>query len=243
MMKLHESGRNHITADSSTDLDLLEPCRICGCPEIDHNRPPYHAHVHSLCRRWRNLQHLDNYMNQPFHRNLPKGQPNPRVAVFDVSSTVGLAFRNEFTHVHALSNFLDGERENGPPTLRIFVIQDLFPDLIEFMGANFDVDPAFFSSHIYDLDWFSKTPSAATVSPGKTNLQQLRFRQFRYLEARPLKIIGNVLDSERVACWDSYLLRHVNIMKSCSTRHGMGFSRSQLTVWSSPRDAEHSVGM
>ena len=225
--------------NSEIHMNGLDLCQICRRRQIDHNRLPYHAHVHSLCRRWKNLQHLDNFMNQPFHHIQPKGEPNPRVAIFDVSDRI--TFREEFTHVDTLSSFLGGELGKRPPALRIFLLQDLFPDLIEFIGTNFDVDPAFFSSHIYDLDWFSKTSSTATVSPGKSILQQQKFQQ--YLEARPLKPIGKLCEYERLPCWDSHLLRNVNIMTSCSTRHAMGFSRSQLTAWIDPGNSEHCVGM
>lgn len=238
-MKLHES----ITMDSDTRLNGLDICQICRRPQIEHNRLPYHAYVYSLTRRWRNLQHLDNFMNQPFHRILPKGQPNPRAAVVDVSAIDGIVSLNEFTNVNILSKFMDDELGNPPSALRIFVVQDLFPELIEFIGAKFNVDPAFFSAHIYDLDWFSKSSSAATVAPSKSNLQQQRFRQFRYLEARPLKQIGKVSDCERLPCWNSSLLRNVNIMKACSTRNPMGFSRSQITTWIDTPNDEHSVGM
>jgi hypothetical protein len=235
MMKLHE----YIKANSDSRLSMSDLCQICRRPQNEHNRLPYHAYVYSLSRRWRNLQHLDNFMNNPFHGILPKGKPNPRIAVLDISETDGIVFLNEFTNVDTLSNFLNNDSGNHLPSLRIFLLQDLFPELIEFIGANFDVDPAFFSAHIYDLDWFSKSASAATVSPSKSHLQQQRFRQFRYLEARPLKQIGNVSDSELQPCWDSSLLRNVNIMKSCSTRNAMGFSRSQLTAWIND---EQSVG-
>jgi len=236
MMKLHES----IMTKSDIRLNVLDLCQICRRPQIEHNRHSYHAYVHSLSRRWRNLQHLDDFMNRPFHGILPKGQPNPRIAVLDISATDGIVFHNEFSHVDPLANFLDSELGKHLPTLRIFLVQDLLPDLIEFIGTKFDVDPAVFSAHIYDLDWFSKSSSAATVSPTKSHLQQQRFLQFRYLEARPLEIIGNVPDYERFPCWDSSLLRNVNVMKLSSTRHTVGFSRSQLTAWINPAQ---SVGM
>ena len=178
-------------------------------------------------------------MNQRFHGNLPRGNPSQRVAVVDISATTGVIFHKELS-VTTLPKFLSGE--SPLPALRIFVVQDLFPDVIELFGSTFDIDPSFFSAHIYDLDWFSKNSSAANFAPSKSTLQEQQFHQFRYLQARPLRRIGQPPDRERFHVWDSNLLRNVQLMESCSTQHTIGFSRSQLTAWISPGDDEHSVG-
>jgi len=224
---------------SNSLLNKREPCQICRRPQIEHYRLPYHAYVYSLSQRWRNLQHIDNFMNQPFHRTPPKGNPSLRLAVVDLSATAGVVFREELS-ITTLAKFLSSE--SPLPALRIFLVQDLFPDVIELLGSNFDIDPSFFSTHIYDLDWFGKSSSAATFSPSKSTLQEQQFHQFRYLQARPLRRIGQPPDAERFPCWDSNLLRNVQLMEACSTRHTIGFSRSQLTAWISPGDDGHSVG-
>ena len=174
------ASKNQSRQRSNSVLNVPELCQICRRPQPEHCRLHYHAHVYSLSRRWRNLQHIDNFMNQRFHGNLPRGNPSQRVAVVDISATTGVIFHKELS-VTTLPKFLSGE--SPLPALRIFVVQDLFPDVIELFGSTFDIDPSFFSAHIYDLDWFSKNSSAANFAPSKSTLQEQQFHQFRYLQA------------------------------------------------------------
>ena len=135
-------------------------CQQCGKLQTEHNRQPYHAYVHSLCGRWRRLQHLDNFMNEPFHRALPRGRPSPSVAIIDVS-TLGITLEGEFTEAASLLKYLDSSSSGARS--RYFVIEDLSVDIIELRGTRFDVEPEFFSAHIYSLDWFSRCSSPTTV--------------------------------------------------------------------------------
>lgn len=50
-------------------------------------------------------------------------------------------------------------QENSSVKFRLFVVEDLSRDVIETLGARYDVDPSFFREHIVDYIWYNISES------------------------------------------------------------------------------------
>jgi hypothetical protein len=208
------------------------------------DRKPYHQFVHSICDRWPQLKHLDNFLSDiPCH---PKGRPQTRIAVLDFDPHWQTVAINEpFTNSIGLQSFLncdDGEKRS-----RIFIVENLSRDVVELLGARLHLDPAFFSSHIYGLDWFSRTSSPSMVPTSWSSIRNNSFTQLRYLEARNVKeTCGAPYDVEnlKLVCFNSHIIRKISLNKLSSANGIVGFARRQVTIWMNPLGDEgaHWIG-
>lgn len=135
---------------------------------------------------------------------------------------------------------------NGPPALnrsRLFIVEDISPDVVELLGSHLDVDPAFFVSHIWALNWYSSHPTPSTVPHRDSMRYEQSFVQFRYMEART--VLGENAEFEgvkRVSAWDSHTLRKITVAKLDSTLQLMGWARRHITIWMNPVDKCHWTG-
>jgi hypothetical protein len=157
-----------------------------------------------------------------------------RTALWDISGTgVGDFDIKEFTDIPSLSSSLS----KPPKQSRLLVVEDLSTNMIELLGRHFDVNPAFFSSHICAIDWFSRAASPTTVPFSKSEAREHTFFQLRYLEARPVKSQHQSQSRiQRPACFDSNLLRKLSIMKVACAKNLIGFARRQVSIWMEPLD-------
>lgn len=63
----------------------------------------------------------------------------------DLDTAVGLK-----EHIAHLS-----DRKNSSVKFRLFVVEDLSREVIETLGARYDVDPSFFREHLVDYIWYN----------------------------------------------------------------------------------------
>ncbi|KAJ9639919.1 hypothetical protein H2199_006152 [Coniosporium tulheliwenetii] len=75
--------------------------------------------------------------------------------------------------------------------LKLFVVEDLSRDVIELLGARFDIEPAFFREHIFDYAWCNTRdpwvdPPNLNVVARSQNWLQLRFVRARYFKTTEL---------------------------------------------------------
>jgi hypothetical protein len=214
---------------SQTSFQSKIKCRLCGKSELGHARQPYHSYVHSLSERWPQLKHLEEFLHGDPHSRGTTGTPNTRIAILEFRENE-CRIQGEFADAQNLSTFLQTPAPSN--SSRLFLIQDISPDVVELLGFKFDVDPIFFSSHIYSLDWFSRVSSPTTVPLSKSMRRAQNFIHLRYLEARPVTKNGRESPStERLPCFDSNVLRKVSLTESGSTRHVMGFARRHISIW------------
>lgn len=62
--------------------------------------------------------------------------------------------RDDFSNIDDLTTYLNKPGNDHDNThARLFIVEDLSRDVIEELGARFDVDPAFFRGHISDYMW------------------------------------------------------------------------------------------
>jgi hypothetical protein len=212
----------------------------CSTPHADHFRKPYHNFVHSLCETWPPLHHLANFMDEPFHKVVPWGQPNLQIAVVDFSGD-GSALQGQFGNADALSAFLTKCPQEG--VSRLFLVEGLSRDLVEFLGTELDVDPAFFTSHLWGLDWFPRRSSSSTVPCSLSSARQQSFIRFQYLEARQIKEVpGRPPGIARHPSWDTNILRKISIHKLASTQYPIGFARRHTTIGMKAFDTKYWTG-
>jgi len=210
----------------------------CEKDKIHQGRQPYHSYVHNLSKRWRHLQHLDDFMDT--HEKQSETTSDSHVTVIDVSN--GAYTYSECTSVVTLSTLLD----NTPQTLcsRLFVVENISRDFIEYLGSHFNIDPAMFSSHIYGFDWFGRCSSATTVPSLPSGMRMQDFAHFRYLEARPVRAgVNGPVNVDGLPCFNCNILRKFSVMTLSSTRYPIGFARRHITVWMKEHDEVYWTGV
>ena len=209
----------------------------CDKDKIHQSRQPYHSYVHNLSKRWRHLQHLDNFMDN--HEMQSGSISDTHVAVIDICDEAQIDAK--FTSVVNLSTFLDNapQRECS----RLFLVENISRDFIEYLGSHFDMDPAVFSSHIYGFDWFGRCSSATTVPSLPSELRTQEFVHFRYLEARPVRSAADdLVNVDGLPCFNCNILRKFSVMTLSSTRYPIGFARRHVTVWMKKHGEKYWTG-
>jgi len=76
------------------------------------------------------------------------------------------------------------EKGVGQRRFRLFVVEDLSRDVIELLGAHYDIDPAFFRDQIFDYAWYNTRDRWA--DPPRLNIigKRQRWLQIRFATAR-----------------------------------------------------------
>ena len=167
---------------------------------------PYLTHVKMLSTSWPTLRHLADFMEVgtsplqwkyiknkngageeryerikrckiTFIEYQPKTAPRsmPIDAIASVPGKMGLKERlDTLTH-----------KAGEDPPLRLFTVEDLSREVIESLGARFDIDPLFFREHIEDYVWHNTrdpwaTPPSLTSSTQQRSWFRLRNMRLRY---------------------------------------------------------------
>jgi len=71
--------------------------------------------------------------------------------------------------------------------LRLYVVEDLSQTVIELLGKQYDVDPAFFRGHILDAAWFSVGSPWRDPPSLVKDIRNQPWTQIRYVTARYFK--------------------------------------------------------
>lgn len=108
---------------------------------------PYHRLIKGLFSGNPNLEYLDKFMSRP------QDHPYPcRIEVLDFGIQSNNVITSGPKEFHASSHiephrFLD-EFHQTHPHRRLFIVEDLTAAVIEALGCRFNIDPAFFASHL-----------------------------------------------------------------------------------------------
>ncbi|KAJ8117965.1 hypothetical protein OPT61_g961 [Boeremia exigua] len=172
-----------------------EPVDILGKLGIEEPRDmPYLNHVKRLSKNWTNLQQLVEFMaigttplQSPYFKD---GEREERVSRTKVTF---IEFRPEkkphvtpITKHTELRETLNGlASETAIPPLRLFVVEDLSQQVIELLGARFDIDPLFFREQIEDNVWHNlrdtgAMPPSLTCSTRQRSWFRIRNMRLRY---------------------------------------------------------------
>lgn len=154
-------------------------------------------YLESLAQGWPHISYLADFMKvttappkQKFLDEQDKRERASRTKVamvtFEPDATV---HRVDFSTISQLSTALSGPQSiHDDIHARLFVVEDLSRDVIEALGARFDVDPLFFRGHISDYMWHNtRDPWVELPDLDMTSRQRLymhvRYTQTRYFRS------------------------------------------------------------
>lgn len=158
---------------------------------------PYLDHVNRLSNQWRTLRQLAEFMQvgttplqwplfSPGEHEERTGRTNvtfieyrPQTNPLITSITAHTLLR------HMLESLKSTESSGSTPPMRLFIVEDLSQQVIELLGARFDVDPLFFRDQIDDYVWHNlrdpwATPPSLTCSTRNRSWFRLRNMRLRY---------------------------------------------------------------
>ncbi|KAL2046375.1 hypothetical protein N7G274_001822 [Stereocaulon virgatum] len=186
--------------------DVYEKSRIGSSGELlDLNQPPcedaylkppppYLSYIESLSEGWPHVSYLADFMkvttSPPKQKFLAEDDRNERarrtkVTILDFEPDTPVS-RTDYSDVDILSKALHGPtNQHDHVHARLFVVEDLSRDVIEQLGARFDIDPLFFRGHISDYMWnntrdpWVELPDLDIVSQRRSYLH-VRYVQTRY---------------------------------------------------------------
>ena len=155
--------------------------------------------------------------------------------------------RDDYDNIDSLRTALNGPQSaHDNVHARLFVVEDLSRDVIEALGARFDVDPLFFRGHISDYMWHNtrdpwvELPDLDLVSRQRSYLH-VRYVQTKYFRSE---------DSLKKAQWEAggfNVLRRVdkdgNWVKDVDIPNSdVGLVRSRTSFWIRPnKSGENGV--
>jgi hypothetical protein len=128
--------------------------------------------------RWANFREKKKFYT---YEDREKRWKKTNVTRLDYLTTGKVEAKNYETS-DALSDALKGKDDNSQ--FRLYVVEDLSRDVIEVLGAQLDIEPAFFREHIIDYAWCNIRDR--WFDPPNLNLvaKQQRWLQLRFVTAR-----------------------------------------------------------
>ena len=126
---------------------------------------------------------------------------------------------------------------------RLFVVEDLSRDVIEALGARFDVDPLFFRGHISDYMWHNTRDPWVELPDLDITSRQRSYLHVRYVQTRYFRSE----ESLRKAKWEAggfNVLRRVDkdgnwVPDVDIPNSDVGLVRSRTSLWIRPNKAGH----
>ena len=167
------------------------------------------------------------------------GRTKVAVLTFDLGKPV---HRSDFLCSEDLSRaFSNPSSFNDDVHARLIVVEDLSRDVIEILGARFDIDPLFFRNFISDYLWFNtrdrfhEHPDLDIMARKRSHVI-VRFMQTRYFRTTAS------LKQAKWECGGFNVLRRLNKDEThlrCVDLPGsdVGFIRSRSSLWIRPNKA------
>jgi hypothetical protein len=86
------------------------------------------------------------------------------------------------------------EKDNKQRKFRLFVVEDLSRDVIEMLGAHYDIEPTFFRDQIFDYAWYNTRDR--WMDPPRLNIvaKRERWLQIRFATSRYFKTPGDFVE-------------------------------------------------
>jgi hypothetical protein len=160
-----------------------------------------------------------------------------RVAVLDFPLN-GEPTRKDILSSEKLMQLLkDPVFNNDPEHARLFVVEDLSRDVIEALGAKYDVDPLFWRSQISDYLWYNTRDPWVELGDLEHTARERNYFTVRYMRPRffrseesvqkALVELGGFNVLRRLEQDISYILRKLRGL----TRSQVGVVRSKTSFW------------
>ncbi|EHL02360.1 hypothetical protein M7I_1614 [Glarea lozoyensis 74030] len=128
-----------------------------------------------------------------------------KVAVIEYGNSYVKPTESHIDNTEDLQTFLESTAE--PSYARLFVVEDLSRDVIEALGAKYDVDPQYFRSHIEDYLWNQETDAFTDLNGLPHQAKTRNYFNLRYMRAR-------YFESEIVIREGKSELGHWNVLRS-----------------------------
>ncbi|KAH0339896.1 NAD dependent epimerase/dehydratase family protein, partial [Aureobasidium melanogenum] len=134
----------------------------------------------------------------------------------------------------------DGESDTV--TFRLFVVEDLSREVIELLGSNFDIPPAFFREHVVDYAWYNVRDPWFDPPNFDTAIREQGWLQFRFVTARYFETTAQF----EAACEEAEsfnVLRRPDDDQNNKTLWDkqdaiVGITRARATLWSRKAEGE-----
>jgi hypothetical protein len=227
-------------------------------------------HIQALSTAWPNLELLSDFMKigttrsrwstlgQKKRENLSawdaerdQRAEKTNVCRLDYSDT-GSVTSTDYTDIDqlraALNPNLTGIHANSPsPALRLYVIEDLSRDVIEVLGAHYDIEPAFFRYHIVEYAWYNvrdpwRDPPNLDVVVRKQNWVHIRYATGRYFEkSQDFKDACEIFNSFNVLRRPDDDTSNKSFWDEDDAIVAM--TRSKASLWWKPGEEKPKIGM
>ncbi|KAH7356162.1 cora-like Mg2+ transporter protein-domain-containing protein [Pyrenochaeta sp. MPI-SDFR-AT-0127] len=165
-------------------------------PDPNSKTLPYLAHIKSLSTTWKTLRHLADWMQvgtTPLRWNDLKRHPEEREKRANKTNITFLEYLPEKTPEPQKINSpevlreclqaIEQERAIDPP-LRLFIVEDLSRQVIEILGARFDIDPLFFREQIDDYVWHNTRDPWAIPPSLMSDMKRRQWFRMRNMRLR-----------------------------------------------------------
>lgn len=159
---------------------------------------PYLAHIKSLTPTWQTLRHLSDWMevgtapvrwNEVKKAGSREKRLNKTVMTFIEYQPASEPVQTPVDSPAALKELLHSlsHEKNREAPLRLFIVEDLSQQVIEQLGARFDIDPMFFREQIDEYVWhnvrdpWAKSPALLSTMKHRHwfRLRNMRLRYYK----------------------------------------------------------------
>jgi Mg2+ and Co2+ transporter CorA len=156
---------------------------------------PYLAHIKSLTPTWKTLRYLSDWMEvgtTPLRWKATEeheGRINKTVVTYLEYKNAVVPETLEIDTPGALKELLHSlsyEPHSEPP-LRLFVVEDLSQQVIELLGARFDIDPMCFREQVDDYVWHNVRDPWAQPPSLMSNMKHRQWFRMRNMRLRYYK--------------------------------------------------------
>lgn len=227
----------------------------------DTVKGPYHQQIRDLCRGNPGLEYLNNFMSIP-HRY------RCRIAVVDFDVQINNHIKSikifDFSSRPSLDHFLDEFHQSHQGSLhrRLFIVEDLLPEVIEALGYQFNIDPTFIASHIsvsensgdHSQDRLNAPRLPSLCDPMEQfhlkywevfTLDKKTWRDYRKMKARDSKDEDYELQNADIIRLEFNVYRNLWLepsdepdQKDGKIKDGFGLSRCKTSFWSRKSDMD-----
>ncbi|TRX88044.1 hypothetical protein FHL15_011046 [Xylaria flabelliformis] len=189
--------------DPYYDGDVYDavPLAISKEWEINMVDYPYLQFIKSISTAWPHLRYLADFMEvstiplkwEVIRNNKAERQDRAQrtnISILDSSYTGTTLYKNRVTKWDELKMSLEVRLVENT-ALRLILVEDLSRQVIEILGAKFDIDPNFFRDHIDDYSWYNirdrwMVPTNLTASVWRQKWIRVRFVRPRYFRTKEL---------------------------------------------------------
>ena len=212
------------------------------------------SYLRSLSSGWPHVQYLADFMEVTtsptklkFLTSTDKLERASRtkVSLLDIDSR-RIFKRTNYATIDGLSKALkDPSSGHENVNVRLFLVEDLSRDVIEALGARFDIDPLFFRGHISDYTWYHTRDPWVELSDLAIVSSRRPFYHFRYAQTRYFRNRQS-LDNARKQAGSFNVLRRIDAdndsILGVEIGSEVGMVRSKMSIWIRP-NKEHETGV